>query len=88
MVFFGVKIYFFRFAVQQNLFFPTSCRNIIFFIQKHYFLRHKVLTEFFFLPISETETKIKSNLPTAIFFPKKTIVKWMFPNEVEKNSNK
>ena len=34
-----------------------------------------MLTEYFFLPISETEYFFQSNLPTEKFFPKKTIVK-------------
>ena len=33
-----------------EFFFETSCRNIIFFLQNQYFLRHKVLTEYFFCP--------------------------------------
>ena len=41
MVFFGIK---------KEIF-----HDIIFFLQKQYLLRHKVLTEYFFLPISETE---------------------------------
>ena len=53
--------------------------------QQQYFLRHKVLTEYFFLPISETEIFFQSKLPTENVFPQKTIaprplqVKWMFP---------
>ena len=49
MVFIGVKIFFSLRSAAE------SCRDIIFFLQKQQFLRHKVLTEYFFLPISETE---------------------------------
>ena len=74
MVFFGVKI----------IFFATSCRDIIFFLQNRYFLRHKVLTEYFFLPISETEFFFSIKFADSNFPPKKNIappfqVKWMFP---------
>ena len=76
MVFLGVKIFVFA-SQRRRIFFAT----LYFFYKKQYFLRHKVLTEYFFLPISETEFFFQSILPTEIFFPKKTIalqVKWMF----------
>ena len=74
---FGVKQN--NFASQRiRIFFATTCRDIIFFLQKQYFLRDKVLTEYFFLPISQTEIFFQSNLQTEFFFLQ---VKWMFPNE-------
>ena len=79
---------FFRFAAQQKKKFATNCHDIIFFLQNQYFLRHKVLTEYLFLHISETYIFFQSNLPTEIFFFSKNIdpppplqVKWMFPND-------
>ena len=66
MVFFGVT-FFFRFAAQQKF-----CRDIIFFLQNQYFLRHKVLlTEYFFLPISETEMFFNEICRQKCFPPKK-----------------
>ena len=47
--------------------------TLFFFLQKQYFLSHKVLTEYFFLPISETDFFLQSNLPTEKNVPKKTI---------------
>ena len=75
------------YAAQQKIYFTTSCRNIIFFLKKQYLLRHKVLTEYFFLPISETEIFYQSNLPTESPPPQKKNhspptplqFKWMFP---------
>ena len=66
MVFFAVK-FFFRFEAKRKFFFATSCRYIIFLLQKTIFLRPKEPTEYFFLPMSETEKKVPSNLPTEIF---------------------
>ena len=49
--------------------------TLFFFLQKQYFLRHKVLTEYFFLPISETENVFQASLKFADkkIFPKKPI---------------
>ena len=73
MVFFGVKIFVVS-AAQRKLF-----SRHYFFLQKQ-FLRHKVLSEYFVLPISETEIYFPSNLliePPST--PTPLQVKWMFP---------
>ena len=49
-MFFSESNYFlFRFEAQRNFYFVT-----LFFSPKTIFLRHKVLTEYFFLSMSET----------------------------------
>ena len=52
MVFFAVKIFFFRFEAKRKFVFATSCHDIIFFLQKQYFLRPKEQTEYVFLLMS------------------------------------
>ena len=71
IVFFGVQIFAFASEHSRRKKIPTTCRYIIFFLQKLYFLRHKVLTEYFFLSISQTEKFCQSNLQTEKKIPKK-----------------
>ena len=81
MGFFGVKIFFFA----AEYFFCDKLSRHYFFLQKQSFLRHKVLTEYLFLPISETDFFLKQicrqkNFPQKK--PQQTLqVKciWMFP---------
>ena len=53
-VFFGVKINVFASLCSGKTNLPTTCRNISFFLQKH-FLMHKVLSKYLYLPMLETE---------------------------------
>ena len=67
--FISLSNYFFSLRSQAEFFFATSCGDIIFFLQKQYFLSPKEQTEYIFLPMSETD-----------FFPIKFADrKWMFP---------
>ena len=68
MVFIGVKIIFF--ASQHRIFLQQVVVTLFFFLQKQQ-IRHEVLTEFFFLPISETEKHFQANLQTEFFFSQK-----------------
>ena len=45
-------------------FFRNKVSQHYFFLQKQQFLRYKMLTEYFFLLISETENFVQANLPT------------------------
>ena len=65
-VFFSESKYFFGLRSAAEFFFHNNLQHY-FFSTKTTFLRHKVLTEFFFLPISETEFFFQSNLPTKNF---------------------
>ena len=47
-----------------GLWFFSESKKKFSFLQKQYFLRHKLLIEYFFLPISETENVFQSNLQT------------------------
>ena len=67
MRFFGVKIFSLRSAAA--ILFAT-CLDIIVFLRKQVFFRQKVLSEYFFLPISETEISFLSNLLTENFSQK------------------
>ena len=74
--FFGVKI-FLRFVAQQN-FFSWQVITTFFFYKNNIFLRHEVLIEYFFLPISETDFFSSIKYADRMFFLKKPI-KWVLP---------
>ena len=71
MVFLESK--YFVFASQRSrIFFRDKLSgDFFFFLQKQHFLRHKVLTEYFFLPISQTEIFFQTNLQTEFLFSPK-----------------
>ena len=56
-----------------GLWFFSESKYFFRFVAQQKFLRHKVLTEYFFLPNSEIEFFFQSNFPTEIFFSQKTI---------------
>ena len=58
---------------QQNFFFETSCRNIIFFSTKTIIFKAQSANRIFFSAHFRDRIFFQSNLPTEIFPPKKTI---------------